>query len=335
MDTLGTVALAAAPGQRYKHGWIPITPGAGAGGKKNTPAAAGVGDTRDALASAQEAIKAGDRAAAVNHLTKAMNAAMSPAQKAAIKEQRDRLAAKLMGKKPPAKKKPAARKKVTLAYGVRGEDGPELVNLSPTARVVSLAATAKLGSGARFEALVAKLKSRGYTDEQARKIAAKIGQRKYGAKKMGALAARGTKAANMAAPAGRGVDLAVPWDSSKHPRGKTGTSSGGKFVPLSYNAEKNSGTGYHHPGGGRRVKAVQTALNALGVRDKNGKALAVDGKYGPLTTSAIVAFQKRHGLPATGVVDKATMAAVLRRHRATAKTGSSGPKKKLKGLGTS
>jgi peptidoglycan hydrolase-like protein with peptidoglycan-binding domain len=54
----------------------------------------------------------------------------------------------------------------------------------------------------------------------------------------------------------------------------------------------------------QRVERLQTALNT------NGAQLAVDGKMGPKTRTALEAFQKAHGLKATGRVDKETMAAL-------------------------
>lgn len=341
------VDLAAGPGQRYRHGWIPITPTAGKSKTRKPPASAGApsGSRDEALAAAKDAIAGGRHAEAVNHLTRAMNAASTPGEKKQIKATRDKLAAKVMGKKPAA---------ATPKTGAgRAPAGKTTTLAADRPRAVDLAAAPKLGSGARFKALVAKLIARGYTEEQARRIAAKIGQRKYGAKKMGQLAAHGTKAAgesatNMAAPDGGAVELAsgtitgtvtasttaaekpssktqqTPkqrqaggssgssgWDANKHPRAKAGSSSGGQFVPLSYNASKNSGTGYHHKGGGPRVKKVQAKLNALGFTDKNGRKLDVDGMYGPLTTSAIRKFQAAHGIKVTGVVDQTTMRAVL------------------------
>lgn len=53
--------------------------------------------------------------------------------------------------------------------------------------------TPPLGSGQRFESLVKKLKSRGYSTQSAKAIAASIGRKKYGAKKMAQLAAKGRK----------------------------------------------------------------------------------------------------------------------------------------------
>lgn len=53
---------------------------------------------------------------------------------------------------------------------------------------------APLGQGGRFAALVGKLsKEKGMTPGRAKAIAASAGRRKYGAKKMGQMAAKGRK----------------------------------------------------------------------------------------------------------------------------------------------
>lgn len=49
----------------------------------------------------------------------------------------------------------------------------------------------KLGTGARFKALTAKLKKQGVKDPKA--LAAAIGRKKYGKKKFQAMAAKGRK----------------------------------------------------------------------------------------------------------------------------------------------
>ena len=56
-------------------------------------------------------------------------------------------------------------------------------------------AKAKLGSGARFKALTNKIEKSGKSEERAKAIAASIGRKKYGAKKMAAMAAKGRKRA--------------------------------------------------------------------------------------------------------------------------------------------
>jgi hypothetical protein len=54
---------------------------------------------------------------------------------------------------------------------------------------------AKLGSGARFAALKSKIQSKGKSAKAAGAIAASIGRKKYGAKKMTAMAVAGRKKA--------------------------------------------------------------------------------------------------------------------------------------------
>jgi hypothetical protein len=63
-----------------------------------------------------------------------------------------------------------------------------------------------------------------------------------------------------------------------------------------------TGTGYGIQGGDPRVRSLQQALNRLGLLDSSGNELAVDGRYGPRTTSAVKRLQKALGLPADGKV---------------------------------
>lgn len=46
---------------------------------------------------------------------------------------------------------------------------------------------------------------------------------------------------------------------------------------------------------GEGVKSMQTMLNSLGFRDKNGEMLQVDGKMGPLTASAMESYRGQYG----------------------------------------
>lgn len=55
--------------------------------------------------------------------------------------------------------------------------------------------TTKPGGGARFQALKNKLKGKGKSDVAAKAIAATVGRKKYGKKKMGQFAAQGRKRA--------------------------------------------------------------------------------------------------------------------------------------------
>jgi peptidoglycan hydrolase-like protein with peptidoglycan-binding domain len=70
--------------------------------------------------------------------------------------------------------------------------------------------------------------------------------------------------------------------------------------PLSFDGK--TGTGYGVKGGDPRVRQLQAALNRLGLSDSSGTALAVDGRYGPRTTSSVKKLQKALGLPADGKV---------------------------------
>lgn len=51
----------------------------------------------------------------------------------------------------------------------------------------------KLGTGERFKKLKGELKKEGKSEESAKKIAASIGRKKYGASKMAKMAAKGRK----------------------------------------------------------------------------------------------------------------------------------------------
>jgi peptidoglycan hydrolase-like protein with peptidoglycan-binding domain len=63
------------------------------------------------------------------------------------------------------------------------------------------------------------------------------------------------------------------------------------------------------------VRSLQYLLNARGAR------LVVDGRFGPQTKAAVVAFQRSRGLPATGVVTASTWLKLI----ITVQQGSTGP----------
>ena len=54
------------------------------------------------------------------------------------------------------------------------------------------------------------------------------------------------------------------------------------------------------------VRSLQTMLRVLAEDDYRLPAVVPDGVYGPLTMNAVTAFQRREGLPVTGIVDEAT-----------------------------
>lgn len=63
-----------------------------------------------------------------------------------------------------------------------------------------------------------------------------------------------------------------------------------------------TGTGYGVKGGDPRVRQLQALANHLGVTDLHDQALAVDGRYGPRTTSVVKKLQKALGVPVDGKV---------------------------------
>lgn len=102
---------------------------------------------------------------------------------------------------------------------------------------------------------------------------------------------------------------------------------------LSYDAKTNRGTGYGRPGGSRLVKILQQALNRAGFTDSRGRPLAVDGKLGPLTTSAIKSAQTRLGIkPADGKATPELLTRILSMPAAPAKK-STPARDKMRGHG--
>lgn len=63
---------------------------------------------------------------------------------------------------------------------------------------------------------------------------------------------------------------------------------------------------------GDGVRQLQQQLADTGITGPGGRALAVDGDFGPRTRAAVEAFQRQQGLAADGVVGKATWAALSR-----------------------
>jgi peptidoglycan hydrolase-like protein with peptidoglycan-binding domain len=71
-----------------------------------------------------------------------------------------------------------------------------------------------------------------------------------------------------------------------------------------------AGAGYGAPDGSARVRALQRSLRVVGER-----VGPVDGRFGPLTTAAVIRFQRRQGLAADGLAGEATIGALTRATR--------------------
>ena len=57
---------------------------------------------------------------------------------------------------------------------------------------------------------------------------------------------------------------------------------------------------------GQPVRSLQTMLRVIAEDDRRMPGVVPDGIYGPLTMNAVTAFQRREGLPITGIVDETT-----------------------------
>lgn len=85
---------------------------------------------------------------------------------------------------------------------------------------------------------------------------------------------------------------------------------GGGGGVMFYDPRTNRGTGYGQRHGDKRVRQLQQALNALGLRDGRGRTLAVDGKLGPLTTHALMNAQRALHLKPDGRVTPQLLAQI-------------------------
>ena len=54
------------------------------------------------------------------------------------------------------------------------------------------------------------------------------------------------------------------------------------------------------------VRSLQTMLRILAENDKSLPTVVPDGIYGPTTSQSVTTFQRKYGLPATGVVNQET-----------------------------
>lgn len=62
---------------------------------------------------------------------------------------------------------------------------------------------------------------------------------------------------------------------------------------------------------GQPIRSLQTMLQVIAEADPTLQPPIPDGIYGPQTLAAVSDFQRRHGLPVTGVTDQATWEAVV------------------------
>lgn len=62
---------------------------------------------------------------------------------------------------------------------------------------------------------------------------------------------------------------------------------------------------------GQPIRSLQTMLRVIAQRDADYGNIIPDGIYGPQTMGAVSAFQRKHGLPVTGITDQATWDAVV------------------------
>ena len=62
---------------------------------------------------------------------------------------------------------------------------------------------------------------------------------------------------------------------------------------------------------GQPIRSLQTMLRIIGENTGQPESLIPDGIYGPETVRAVSAFQRRHGLPVTGMTDQSTWEAIV------------------------
>lgn len=62
---------------------------------------------------------------------------------------------------------------------------------------------------------------------------------------------------------------------------------------------------------GQPIRSLQTMLQVIAENDPSHVRLIPDGIYGPETTRAVSVFQRKHGLPVTGVTNHETWQAIV------------------------
>ena len=63
---------------------------------------------------------------------------------------------------------------------------------------------------------------------------------------------------------------------------------------------------------GQPIRSLQTMLRVIAEQDNRYSSVVPDGIYGNDTRNAVSTFQRRHGLPVTGVTDQDTWEAIVR-----------------------
>lgn len=92
----------------------------------------------------------------------------------------------------------------------------------------------------------------------------------------------------------------------------------------SHSDHVNAARGLSGGSTGLTVTQLQTDLNHLGYTDAQGKALHIDGHFGPATKAAVEAFQHDHHLAVDGNVGPKTLEALHAQTQAAAKVASPG-----------
>ncbi len=65
---------------------------------------------------------------------------------------------------------------------------------------------------------------------------------------------------------------------------------------------------------GQPIRSLQTMLRYIAENDDRQPSVVPDGIYGPDTIAAVSAFQRRAGIPVTGVTDQRTWEAIVARY---------------------
>ena len=60
------------------------------------------------------------------------------------------------------------------------------------------------------------------------------------------------------------------------------------------------------------IRSLQTMLRVIAEDDRRLPTVVPDGIYGPTTMNAVTAFQRREGLPATGITDQITWESIVK-----------------------